>query len=94
MALIGRAQNGAAEFEDADSVLGAKQNEIAGRQESFKAIAEADDFPAEFRGGADDAVDDCVEAGAIAAAIENANFHNGKAWVSDWREGKIRIEEP
>ena len=75
MAFIGGAEDGAAEFEDADGVLGLEYGEIAGWQETLEAVAEADDFPAELVGGTDDAMDDGIESGAVAAAVEDSNFH-------------------
>ena len=69
MALVGGAEDGAAEFEDADGVLGLEHRVVAGRQQALEAVAEADDLPAELVRRADDAVDDGIESGAIAAAV-------------------------
>ena len=75
VAFVGGAEDGAAELEDADGVLGLEDGVVAGRQHALEAVAEADDFPAELVGRADDAVDDRIESGAVAAAIEDSYFH-------------------
>jgi len=77
VSFVGGAEDGAAEFEDADGVFGFEDGVVAGWEEAFEAVAEADDFPAELVCGADDAVDDGVEAGAVAAGVEDADAHGG-----------------
>ena len=77
MTFVGGAENGAAELENADGVLGFEDGEIAGREQSLEAVTEADDFPAELVCGTDDAVDDRIEAGAIAAAVEDSDSQGG-----------------
>ena len=66
-------EDGAAEFGDAGRFDRVQYHVIAGRQESFKAVAEADNFPAQLMGGSGHTVDDGVEAGAVAAAVQNSN---------------------
>ena len=89
VALVSGAEDGAAELEDADGVLRLEHDVVAGRQHAFEAIAEADDLPAELIGRADDAVDDGIESGAIAAAVENAYSH-GDMWLEI--VGKFTVE--
>ena len=72
---VGGAEDGAAELHDADRLRGIEHHVIAGRQQPFEAVAEADDLPAELARGADDAVDDRVQSGAITAAVQDANSH-------------------
>ncbi len=67
--LVRRAQNGASEFGDAHCLLRCQHHVIPWRQHAFKAIAKAHHLPAACGGGTDDAVDDCIETGAIPAAV-------------------------
>ena len=69
VAFVGGAEDGAAELHDADGLFRIEHHVIARRQQTFEAIAEANDLPAESLGGTDDAVDDRIESGAIPAAV-------------------------
>ena len=75
MPLVGGAEDGAAELEDADGIGWLEDAEITGRQESLEAVLESDDLPAELVRRADDAMDDRIESGAIAAAVQDADSH-------------------
>ena len=82
VALVRGAEDGATEFKDADGVLGLEDREIAGREQALEAVPEADHLPAELVGRADDAVDDRIETGAIATAVEDPDFHElTAAWA-------------
>ena len=48
-------------------LLPIENNVIAGRQQSFEAVTKSDDFPAQFFRGEDDAAQNRIQSGAIAA---------------------------
>ena len=79
MTLAGRAEDGAAEVHDAGGAGdGQRHAGAALGEESLEAVVKTDDFPAEIRGRADDAAEDGVQAGAIAAAGKDSDaFHEG-----------------
>jgi len=45
------------------------------REQAVVAAEDAEGFPAAFGGGFGDRANDCVQAGAVAAASNNADFH-------------------
>ena len=73
--LVRAAEDRAAELEDADGVGGCQDTEITGREQPLEAVLEADDLPAELVRRADDAMDDRIKSGAIAAAVEDSDAH-------------------
>ena len=77
MAFVRRAEDRAAELENADGVLWFEHRIITGWQESFEAVAETDDLPAELGRRADNAVDDRIEPGTIATAVQDSDSHGG-----------------
>ena len=71
------AEHGAAEVHDPGGVGAGQSHRVAAfGEEALEAVVKADDFPVEIGGGADHAAEDGIEAGAIAAASEDADaFH-------------------
>ena len=45
------------------------------RKQTFKAVTETDDFPAQFGSCTDGTVNDCIETGAIAATVQDTDTH-------------------
>ena len=77
MALVGSAEDRAALRHDERGRMAVEDPVVARLQEAFEAVDEPDDFPVEFVGGAHDAADDGVEAGAVTAAGEDADAFLG-----------------
>ena len=73
VAVIGRAEDGPAEAQDAGDVLGRQDPRARRVEQAVEAVFEADDLDAGVEGGLDDGADDGVEAGCITAAGEHAN---------------------
>src|SRR5437764_1158090 len=73
MAAVRRADDRPAKRHDAFGAFAIEHDIIAGRQQTFEAIAESDHFPAELFSGEDDAAKDGVKPGAIPAAGKNAD---------------------
>ena len=77
IAAVCGAENGAAAVDEATNGLERKLDGALGPDEAVESIADADDLPAVLTdGGIDDAADDSVEAGAIAAAVGKAEYAN------------------
>src|SRR5438067_410373 len=78
MAAIRRANNCPTQRHDSFGALAIKHDVIARRQQSFKAIAKSDYFPAKFVRGQRDAAKDGIQPWAVTAASENADsgLHN------------------
>ena len=73
IAAVGRAENRAADAEDAGDVLQREDARPFGIDEAVEAVFEADALDAGERGGLDDRANDRVQAGRVAAAGENAD---------------------
>ena len=76
MPFVGASENGSAELENVDRVLRFEHAVITRWHQTFETVAKSDHFPAELIGRTDDAVDHRIESGAIAAAVENSDFHD------------------
>ena len=84
VAVIGRAEDGAAEAQDAGDVLGRQDARPRRVQQAVEAVFEADDLDAGVERGLDDGADDGVEAGCITAAGEHANAFDRRHDCNDY----------
>src|SRR5207248_9812115 len=73
MPAIRRADDGAAARHDAGGSFAIEDDVISRRQQTFEAIQEPEDFPAQLFRGQDDTAQDGVQAGTIAAARQDAD---------------------
>ncbi len=73
MAAVGCPDDCSAESHDAFRTFAIEHDIVAGRQQTFEAVAESDYLPAKFFAGEHDTAKDGVEPRAIPAAGENAN---------------------
>ena len=73
VAVIGRAEDGPAQAQDAGDVVRRQDAGSRRVQQAVEAVFEADDLDPGVVGGLDDGADDGVEAGCITAAGEHAN---------------------
>src|SRR5438477_10928443 len=73
MAAVSCPDDCSAESHDAFRAFAIEHDIVAGRQQTFEAVAESDYLPAKFFAGEHDAAKDGVEPRAIPAAGENAN---------------------
>ena len=78
VAVVGGAEDGAAQPQDAGDVLRRQRPRPRRVEQAVEAVFEADDLDAGVERGLDDGADDGVEAGGIAAAGEHANTFDGR----------------
>ena len=78
VAVVGGAENGPAQPQDAGDVPGRERPRPGRIEQAVKAVFEADDLDAGIEGRLDDGADDGVEAGCITAAGEHANTFDGR----------------
>ena len=74
IAAVDRAEDRAAEAEDAGHVTRRQRPRLLGIDEAVEAVFEADDLDAGVVRGLDDGADDRVQAGSVAAAGEDSDF--------------------
>ena len=75
MPFVDGAENGAAQLGDAGRLDRVEHHVVARWQQPFEAVPETDDIPAELVRGSGDAVNDRVQAGAVAPAVQDTNSH-------------------
>jgi hypothetical protein len=73
MAAIRRPNDRAAQRHDSINAFAIENKVIAGRKQSFKAVAKTNDVPAEFLSGEHNSAQHCVEPWTIATAGQNTN---------------------
>src|SRR2546425_2271575 len=73
MTAVSRPDDCSAESHDTFRAFAIEHDIVAGRQQTFEAVAEPDYLPAKFFAGEHDTAKDGVESRAIPAAGENAN---------------------
>ena len=83
VAAVGRAEDRAAEAQDAGDVARRQHARAIRLEQAVEAVFEADALDAGVGGGLDDGADDGVEAGRVAAAGEDADARD---------RGHVRLE--